>query len=311
LVEINVDLSSSLDIKDTGIASTDFDVSIVANSHSWPKVVTNVKIEPSSTWDVGQVKLWNNASPIDDTNEWLQTSGEYLWTEEYTLTDIEASFKVEFKVAGTYEYTINLLLANNNKISVATSTGKIIINPYQAPSSWGGGGGGWVTLKRDDCPSWDFSPDYYDWTCWDATSTWTIETENTSLENVSVEELLSTSAGLISYIWIDGQMLSDLKQAIQNGNKNSFEIIKIWDQVAIKLNVFNILDAQWIIVETLIDSFYSWKLNKNNLQKAIYARNKLVLLLKKVIAYPVEERQIFLTEIRNVFAEFYTALKIK
>lgn len=44
------------------------------------------------------------------------------------------------------------------------------------------GWGGWFSLKMDNCPSWDFSPSYYDWTCGNAPS---VTTPNKEIEDIA------------------------------------------------------------------------------------------------------------------------------
>ena len=48
----------------------------------------------------------------------------------------------------------------------AGNTGELHISDFTIKSSWGWGGGGWWwTLRKDDCPDWDYSDSYYDGTC--------------------------------------------------------------------------------------------------------------------------------------------------
>ncbi len=55
-------------------------------------------------------------------------------------------------------------------------------------SSSGGWGGGWSSLSKDNCPSGDFSPSYYDWVCWTAP----MISENTIVSDVNTLENTST-----------------------------------------------------------------------------------------------------------------------
>lgn len=53
--------------------------------------------------------------------------------------------------------------------------------PVNRNSTWGWWSSPWLVM--DNCPNWDYSPSYYDWTCWNKP----IENKNTKIE-IIIEE---------------------------------------------------------------------------------------------------------------------------
>jgi hypothetical protein len=110
---------------------------------------------------------------------------------------------------------------------------------------------------------------------------------------------------------MDTTMISNLKTDLQNTKNilNLVDIVKEWKGLALKLKVFDVLDnPQGAMIEAIIDNLYKWKLNQNNLQDVIYARNKAVLIIKQ---YLDTKDTNLINELKSALVELVNAINKK
>ena len=87
--------------------------------------------------------------------EWQNNTGILLWFTDLTELVINWS-------------DVTAILSGNILVLQKTTT------------SWWWGGGWWSVVPRDDCPDWDNSPSYYDWTCGTHSSPWLCNVNNSN-----------------------------------------------------------------------------------------------------------------------------------
>ena len=93
---------------------------------------------------------------------------------------------------------------------------------------------------------------------------------------------------------------------------NWFETIKIWKETALKLKVFDLTNPAWMVLENKIDEMYKWKLNEKNLLQVISTRNKLMLVIEKILQETTQEwKMSYVNELKTALADFLSAIKIK
>lgn len=73
------------------------------------------------------------------------------------------------------------------------------VSSSSSSSSWGGS----PWLRKDDCPSWDFSPSYYDKKCWTPTiiSTWSLNEKEENIDSIYIKNKWELKN--IKYKWVD------------------------------------------------------------------------------------------------------------
>ncbi len=143
-------------------------------------IITSLPVVlPSNEQDVWKIKFWINGKklnfskpvklqiPVSTSSATVRIKAKHAWIEwyqTYALTDIIASNCFN----GIATPSSNIAPVVNGIATIYTCsasefiavTDKVVV---PEPSRWWGGWG--VTLVRDNCPSWDFSPSYYDKTC--------------------------------------------------------------------------------------------------------------------------------------------------
>ncbi len=105
----------------------------------------------------------------------------------------------------------------------------------QTSSSWGGGWWGWVTI--DYCPTWDYSPNYYDKSCW-----------------------IKPSSSITSEIEDVKQIITDA-DSISKTKKTIWELLrkKLMTEARIKHSQYLWLDI--VYIKWYKDSSMTWKLS--------------------------------------------------
>ncbi|MDD4151956.1 MAG: hypothetical protein PHR68_05045, partial [Candidatus Gracilibacteria bacterium] len=101
------------------------------------------------------------------------------------------------------------------------------VTPVPVVSSGGGGGGG---ISRDNCPSGDLSPSYYDKTCLAKTNsiTGTTNLSSTGIVKNPISQIIINNGYEKKYIKYNGFKILDIKNysSSQTFRKQAFEVVK-------------------------------------------------------------------------------------
>lgn len=137
---------------------------------------------PSNEQDVGKIKFWITGKklnfskpvkiqiPVSTTLSSVRIKVKHFgldWYQTFALTDTMASncfngfATPSSNIASVVNWIATIYTCSASEF-VAVTDKQVV----WSSSSWGWGWGGWVTLAKDNCPSGDFSPSYYDKTCW-------------------------------------------------------------------------------------------------------------------------------------------------
>lgn len=173
---ISVVVPTGTEVSDS--AGWAFDVNEVSTDFIYALPVTI----PSNEQDVGKIKFWITGKklnfskpvrvqiPVSTTASSVRIKVKHAgieWYQTYSLTDTIASNC--FNGIATPSSNVASVVNGVATIYTCSASEFVAVTDKQtssSSSSSGGGWGGWgVTLVRDNCPSWDFSPSYYDKTC--------------------------------------------------------------------------------------------------------------------------------------------------
>lgn len=139
------------------------------------------------------------------TNTWIIIStsfqNSFVWQtlSIFRSTDWITNWEVNYPNSTCVVSSSNICTFETNHLTyfsfatITSNTITIVIPPVIPVSSWAGGWGAWIS--KDYCPSWDYSPSYYDNTCWSST-TWTLTWTwtSTTWTGVNIPEIITPNA---------------------------------------------------------------------------------------------------------------------
>jgi len=216
--------------------------------------------------------VWQLSSiDVDAWSTYTYALVSWTWSDNNALFSISwnnliANFSADYETKNTY--TIRVRSTDNGLLF----TEKIFIISINDVSEWWGSSGWWSSwwwwwmlpaLQKDTCPSWDYSPSYYDktcgtkptstgstsnWTTKSSTSTWSISSVTGSLDLATIEKLLDKSFKAIILVSSDWQKLTlqktiTWKYVLKNQDWKYINKV-FWSMLQAKLYVSNLWDNE-------------------------------------------------------------------
>lgn len=220
---------------------TSFDINNVTSSVLWVLPLTL----PTNEEDVGKINFWISGMklnfskpvkiqiPVSTSASTVRIKAKHFWIDWYqtfALTDSISSSCSNW-IASPSSNIAPVVGWIATFYTCSASQFVAVVDKVVSSSSSGWGGGGWW-LRRDNCPSWDFSPSYYDNKCGTSPVTFT----NTQLwvnELTWTDELTWTNnlwnwvlqLQTVSYRWVNVVVYQWYKLAKET-NKVSKNIIE-------------------------------------------------------------------------------------
>lgn len=210
----------------------------------WTSLLTTLPIAlATNEEEVWKIILWINwfklnfskpvriSIPVNTTKSTVRIKVKHAWIDWYQ----------------TYSLTDNIWSSCTNWIAspssnIATVVGWIatiytcsasefvaIVDKVITTTSSSSSGGWWSTLRRDNCPSWDFSPSYYDNKCWNTPLVMNDKILNTwssisDYSNNSINWVIS-QLKTVNYNWIN-IVVYEWYRLSQNSNEISKKVIE-------------------------------------------------------------------------------------
>lgn len=180
---------------------------------------------PSNEEDVGKIKFWVTGLklnfskpvkiqiPVNTTKSTVKIKVKHLGSDVYQTTALSDTYAANCS-NGIATPSSDIAPVVSWIATIYTcSASEFVAVVDKVVSTWGWWG--WSVFK-DNCPGWDFSPSYYDATCWKApvvTSEVTTSTvENTTVENTAVENTIP-DLKTVKYFWYTIQYIPNYKKS--------------------------------------------------------------------------------------------------
>lgn len=184
--------------------------------------------------------------------------------------------------------TIKLRLTSATSNNIAKS---MIVNIWWVTDTWNittksvtwvwgwGGGWWWSSFSRDNCPNWDYSASYYDWTCWTVISktlTWTLTNSGVEVKPIvlsnwnSVYSKIKTTLNKINWI---NKKISFIEKYIAKLQA----LIKSW------VNSNNVIIYNELINKLVLQKQELQKLSINNVQTKNVSSSEITQVIETKI----------------------------
>ncbi len=195
--------------------------SIFDANQIWTSILATLPIAlATNEEEVWKIMFWINwvklnfskpvkvSIPVNTTKPTVRIKVKHAWIDWYqtnSLTDNIWSSCINWVASPSSNIATVVSWIATIYTCSASEFVAVIDKVITSSSSWGGGG--WSTLRRDNCTSWDFSTSYYDNSCWNAplvinSNIWNSSNSDNNYSNNNSEWVIS-QLKTVKYDWVN------------------------------------------------------------------------------------------------------------